>query len=664
MSPSFTKFSNRSVQLIGKNVAVSSFLALFLAASLSATFSVAFKNTLGTLNERIGSLPWTLFPENVLEERVTIVSIDEKSISEIGPWPWSREVMAELVSRINETGAQLQIHDVLYPVGARPGDDLFADALLENRSSIIAQLPVIQAQSSPLQSGLLTHPVNGFRCANQGPESGFPSTDNFIGASGALESVPKGHIAPIIERDGSVNRLPALICADSKAYPALAITPFLQLTNSNDWGVRVSRENRFFGPEKSLSLDSFPGLNIPLDGDGNLRISFRKSPTAFLSVPAIDVLNGNYDPSMFDNAFVLLGATAFGLDDIVPTPYSGVSPGVELQARVLTSILDNNTPYSPRGQGLITILISSVIAVLLFFVASLRGRAALIGLPCLAFFSSFLALLAHGAFLNTYHLWIGWIAPAMFGFFGGLVLLVVEHARVRFERSMVMQNLSSYLPDDAAKKVAFQLPTSNIQAERCEVTLLSADLRNFAALGESRPPEESASVLHYFFTKVSEIVESHGGRIHEYKGDSVLAVWDGDGCGPAAKALSAALDIENQVNANLLSEVRIDDLQPLAVGVGIEQGPALVGSIGPAHRRAHTLCGEVVTVTLRIQEMTAELAYPVLIGEVLARYLPDTELQMLGHYLLPGLAKAHVLFSPKQEELPTEGLKLLKGGLG
>ena len=88
---------------------------------------------------------------------------------------------------------------------------------------------------------------------------------------------------------------------------------------------------------------------------------------------------------------------------------------------------------------------------------------------------------------------------------------------------------------------------------------------------------------------------------------------------PATQALLAARDIEADINATLLPETGIDGLEPLAVGIGIEQGPALVGSIGPAHRRAHTLCGETVTVTLRIQEMTAELAAPILIGEVAAR---------------------------------------------
>ena len=103
------------------------------------------------------------------------------------------------------------------------------------------------------------------------------------------------------------------------------------------------------------------------------------------------------------------------------------------------------------------------------------------------------------------------------------------------------------------------------------------------------------------------------------------------------------------------------------MGIGIEQGPVLRGSIGPASRRAHTLCGETVSVVLRIQEMTADLSYPILVGEVAARYLQDASLKSLGHYMLPGLTTAHLLFAPRALEKEDKGKKaeltLLRGGI-
>ncbi len=652
-------------RIISGGVVLPSLFCLFMAGVLTTALFSVFESSLLAVEERVGNLPWTLFADETSEERLTIVAIDEKSINQIGSWPWSRDVMADLVESINAAGAQIQIHDVLYPMGDRQGDDRFAEALLKDEKSIIAQLPVLQSQEPPLQSGTLTHDVAGVGCVAD-PRSGsrFPATGQYVGASDVFLRVPKGHIAPIIETDGTVRKVPAFICSDLLAYPALSIAPFFHLTSSQDWDATISFGAGIFAPERILKLDVFAGLEIPLDIDGGLRISFKKSPASFSSVSAVDVLKGNFDQSLFDNTLVLVGATAFGLDDIVPTPYSGSSPGVELQARVLTSILDGDVPFKPQGGSIFNGLVSALIGGLMLFLALQRGRLTLLGLPLVAFSSSIFSLVIHGFLLTNYQLWIGWLYAGLFGFFGGSLLLILEHARVRFERGLVMQNLASYLPSETARKVAYQLPTSTIQAERREVTLMTADLRNFSALGELRPPEESASVLHYFFTKVSDIVECNGGRVHEYTGDSVLAVWDGDGCESAARSLAAALAIEKQLNENLLNEVSIAGLEPLAVGIGIEQGPVLMGSIGPAHRRANALCGEAVTVALRIQEMTAELSYPILIGEVAARYLPDAELRSIGNYLLPGLANAHKLFAPLgKSSKQREGLQLLKGGL-
>ena len=650
-------------QLLRRSIILVTVLALALAVALTGALLLTFKPDLGVFEERIGGMTWRMFPDNRMEERITLVSIDEKSLSEVGPWPWPRSVMAELVSEIDSTGAQLQIHDIVYPAGERPGEELFERALAASNRSVLAQLPVIQSNDS-LRSGTLTHSMSGISCGDQTQDGYFPVAENFIGANNSLINIPKGHITPIIDSDGAIRKIPAVVCVDNEPYPALSIAPFFHVINTQPWEASISERGGLLGPYRTLQLDAYPGLNIPLDDSGNLRISFRGPPSAFQSISAVDVLNGNYDASLFDNVWVLVGATAFGLDDIVPTPYSGATPGVELQARMLVSLLDTAVPYTPRGAPLALGLLSTVFALVLWAVAILRGRFAFIGLPLVALLAPVMAVITHGLILTSLNLWIGWLFPAAFGLIAACLLLLVEQARLRMERSRVMQNLASYLPGDTAKQVAFSLPTSNIQAHRCDVTLLSTDLRNFSAIGESRPPEESASVLHYFFTKVTGIVEKHGGKIHEFKGDSVLALWDGQGVVPATQALLAAQDIEADINATLLPETGIGGLEPLAVGIGIEQGPALVGSIGPAHRRAHALFGETVTVTLRIQEMTAELAAPILIGEVAARHLRDFELQSMGSYLLPGLTTQHVLFAPiSQVQDAHLGLTLVSGGL-
>lgn len=635
-------------------------LMLAVAALLTLGLLTVFSSGLDTLEERLGAQGWLLSPDQTPEERVTIVAIDEQSLAEIGPWPWPRSDMARLVDALNSYGVQLQLHDITYPE-ARDDDDQLIAALQASRGAVIAQVPVIQSNQQ-VQTGVMTHPINGVAC-----DAGAQAT-SFIAPHQGFAGVAKGHIAPLVATDGSIRKVPAVVCVDGQTYPALVISALLQATGAAGWNASIEPGRGWFGPEQIMRLDSYPGLVIPLDEEGNLRISYRDLPENFMAVSAADVMAGRIDANMLDNAWVLVGATAFGMGDIVPTPHNGSTPGVELQARMLASLLDTTMPYSPRGAEWLLLMMAAVFSAALYALAGARERLAAYGLPVAAIVLPVFALAVHWQLLITQEIWLGWLAPSIYALLAASLLLLLEQARVRAERSRVFGNLNSYLPSNVAREIAYSLPSSSINARRCDVTLLSADLRNFSAFSEARPPEESAALLHFFFVRATEIVESHGGRIQEFMGDAVLAVWDGQNQDAARKALATAQQMLDAIQRDLPQQPPAG-LEPLALGIGIEQGPALVGSIGPAQRRTHTLLGDTLTITMRIQEMTAELAQPILLGECVARQLVDLKPESQGSYLLDGLRTPHTLFAPANDEASQRrarqeqlNLKVVSGG--
>jgi len=642
-------------------------LVLIAALLLCSGLFLVSGASLVNLEERLGARGWTLSPQMAREERIIVVAIDEASLAEVGPWPWTRNQLATLVDAIDGAGAQLQLHDIVYPE-PRSGDDVFLASLQNARGAVIAQLPAVLPGQGDT-AGQMTHPIAGISCDSAGSGIQLPLATGYLAPPSGFASVAKGHITTLISSDGAVRKSPALICADGQAYPSLALTAFLQASNFSPWQASIEAGSSILGPAYILQLDGYPGLDIPLDRDGNLRISFATEPSAFTAVSAVDVINGNFDSGLLENAWVLVGGTAFGMADIVPTPYSGAATGVELQARLLGSLLDMAVPYTPRSASMLQGILCLLFALLLYRLALSGDRIKAYGLPVASVLLPVAALTLHLVLLQSADLWLGWFFPALYGVFAASFLLLLELSRVRSERSRVFTNLNSYLPDNIAKEIAYSLPSSSINAQRRDVTLLSADLRNFSAFSESRPPEEPAAVLHYFFTRAAEIIEGHGGRVHEFKGDSLLAVWDGYDQQSAAAALAAAQEMQDSVYRNLLPEHALEGLEPMALGIGIEQGPVLIGSIGPAHRRTHALLGETVSIALRIQEMTAELAQPILIGECAARQLSDESLQSQGSYLLSGLKTPHVLFAPSYDELEDAGdsssqpnLRLLSGG--
>jgi adenylate cyclase len=630
-------------------------LVLLLAGILAAVLNFAFSDALKTLEERLGVMGWTLTTGDAIEERITLVTIDEKSLAEVGPWPWPRQELARLVNAIDDAGAQLQIHDVFLPE-PKDGDTELVAALQSSRGAVLAQVPHLQSEQLA-RVGTMSHAVSAVSCSADASGAGsgitLPSTENYTASHAGFSGISKGHIAPILASDGSIRKIPALICVDGLPYPALAISALLEATNSVDWSASIRADTSFFGSEYRLQLDSYPGLNIPLDSQGNLRISYKEAPDNFRAVSASDVMSGNIEPGLFENTWVLVGATALGIGDIVPTPYSGATPGIELQARILSSLLDAQMPYTPSSANWILGFISVCIALVLLKLAAAPGRVSAYGLPIAGVVFPVLVLTLHIQMLSSSEVWLGWLFPALYSLLAASLLLLLEQSRVRVERTRVYGNLSSYLPLDVAKEIAYTLPSSAINAKRSDVTLLSADLRNFAAFSESRPPEETAAVLHFFFVRATEIVEQHGGRVHEFKGDSVLAVWDGQHREAAQQALLAAQGMQAAIDQDMLTPQPASNLEPLALGIGIEQGPVLIGSIGPAHRRSHSLLGDTVTITLRVQELTEELAQPILIGECAARQLNDSQLVSQGSYLLSGLRIPHTLFAPAISE-PTQ----------
>jgi CHASE2 domain-containing sensor protein len=623
-------------------------------------FSVAgflfLEPNLYLLEERLGTIGWTMAPDQELEERIVIVAIDEQSIAAEGPWPWPREKMAQLVRGIDAAGAHLQVHDIVFSE-SRPGDGDLIAALSEANNAVISQIPVLEANSDypegsvDIQIGVMTDPLAGFNCNGQQTLGfGFPDASSFIAANLSFSAISKGHITPLVNADGTISKQPAAICVEGSPYPALALAALQKASSLNANGfigvpVNVERGGGFFAPPYELTLDSYPGLSIPLDSEGSFRVSYASHPSTYQAISASDVINGTADLSVLSGAWVLVGATAFGLDDVVPTPYSGSAPGVELQARILASIIDVEIPYTPVGAKWILGLFCLIFGATLIWLPNAVGRGAGF-IPLLVFLFPSLSLLIHTQFLSALSIWLGWMFPSIFGCVAAASILLLEQARVRGQRNRVLANLASYLPSDAAEQIAYSLPSSNITAERRNVTLLSADLRNFSAYTEARPAEESAAVLHYFFQRATQIVENCQGRIYEFKGDGLIAVWDSQGAKSAQLAYRAATQMLEQINDQLLEEYAPIGLEPLVVGIGIEQGPALMGSIGPAHRRAQTLLGDTVTIALRVQEMTADLAQPLLFGECVARQLDSVELQSQGSYLLAGLLNPHTLFAP------------------
>lgn len=609
--------------------------------------------------ERLADPVWRLGASETRERRVVLVDIDEASLRRVGSWPWPRATTAELVNRLASAEVAVQVLDLNF-AEPRDGDDVLALALQRARP-VVAQVFSLDPAVNPAV-GEVIGPLPAAVCP-----PGVPQSYGHYGLAASLAGAQPlvGHITPKVDGDGVIRQVPALVCHHGRAYPSLALVALWRAAQSSPavdagadwaWSSRGAGARLGFpvglGPTAQLVSPSVPGLAVPVDAAGYLRVPYHTERGAFISISAAEVLRGTVPAELLRGSVVIVGSTAFGLGDRVATPLSAVGSGLEVHAQLLVGMFDQSVPYTPMfwpvGQGLALLTAAGV---LLLACGSRRGVPAK-RLPILGLGMVMLTLAAFAWALLGAQLWLPCFAILLFCALGSVALATLEHATARAQRERVSAHLGAYLPQAVAVRLMATEPTGDAQFEPVSVTVMVAAVRNFDAFAAGGPPAEVAALLHAYSCLAVDVVERSGGVVESIVGDQITAVW-GSATGPV-RSPSAAIEAARELvreTAVLFSCGRpvadVGSVQPLALGIGIESGTALVGSFGPARRRAHVALGQPVGIAGRIQQMTADLSVPILLGPQAAGRTPADDLEPLGDYLLENVGRHAALFTVK-----------------
>jgi adenylate cyclase len=178
------------------------------------------------------------------------------------------------------------------------------------------------------------------------------------------------------------------------------------------------------------------------------------------------------------------------------------------------------------------------------------------------------------------------------------------HAAV-VDRETSTRALRSFVPS----QVADRLRSAPIEQEELEATILFSDIRGFSTLAERLSAQEVADLLATHLAAMAEVVLAHGGTIDKFAGDAVMAVFGAPGPQPdhAERALRCALAMQAR-QADLNSEARGE---PVHVGIGVNIGTVIAGTVGGGGRLEYTVLGDAVNVAQRIQSEAGP-------GEILA----------------------------------------------
>jgi adenylate cyclase len=637
---------------------IAGFTALMLPRWLPAQ-SAAFEYVLSDLRTR-----WLMAPQP--ERRMVIVDIDEKSLADIGPWPWPRATVANLIRTLaDDYKAGVIAVDMVFPEN-REGDALLATQL--GRAGVVSgavfELATQGSGAAPASSARLGAPPLALRYLLGTPAaSTLPQARPVVANHSGLKPAVQAHISPYVDGDGAVRRLPALLCQGAQCWPALSLAAYAQLLDAPS--LQLTPGQGWFSPAWQLSVLSGatqgPATTVvPLDEHGAMSVPWRHSRNDWVALSATDILQHRPPADLLAGTVVLLGSTALGLADVISTPLAATAAGLEPHAEALMGLLDNRILIVPQHAPALEaglMLIPSLL--LLAGLAAWRHpwqRALLVPgwlLGCWGLF----AVVTVGA-LARWQVQLPLLPLVLFAPLGLLLVICAEIYREARTREGVLALLETYLPQSVARRLAQSRSTRMIGsqrqalAERRIVTVLFVDVQGFGGLCENQSPETIATLLQRLFAVLSDAVALHQGTVDKYIGDAVMALWNApdDDHQHAVHALACARDMLAHVEPLQQLSAQLG-LPPVRLGIGMESGAALVGHFGTEHRRTYTALGDPVVLANRLEAQTTELRCNLLVGPGFAQALREqspaaaARMRSLGDYQLRGRSQATPLYT-------------------
>ena len=185
----------------------------------------------------------------------------------------------------------------------------------------------------------------------------------------------------------------------------------------------------------------------------------------------------------------------------------------------------------------------------------------------------------------------------------------LEHERVR---DIFMRFLPEPMVDEVLARTDGD---ARIKPELLTGTVLFGDLRGFTSFAEGRPVDEVVEAINTYLTLMTDAVLDHGGTLVDYMGDGIMAAFGApvanDEHAELAIAAARAMAGEQLATFNAwLSATGVEE--PLRMGIGINSGPVLSGSVGSPRRLEYAVIGDTTNTASRIEAMTKQLDHAVL----------------------------------------------------
>jgi adenylate cyclase len=594
---------------------ISAFILLALLSSVIVLTAYFFKSGFLTLLH-LKATDAMFVTRGAIEppDEIVIVAVDEKSVNELGRWPWTRTKTAALVRALKP--ARVAAFDMVFSEEeGREADSALSAAIRDAGNVVLGYFfrddsteepgaaALMQMQGSRI--GLVTYADEEAERASMdfpglmhlGVETNTPLIGAGAAGFGSFNIIP--------HEDGIYRAATILVKYGPHLYPSLAAEA-LALYLGSDMAVHMAS----YGVD-ALTIGS---RRVPLNEEGELTLNFYGPAASFKTYSAVDVMRGRVPADAFRDRLVFVGVTEKAIYDIRPTPVDAYYPGVELHATVAGNVLSGR--YLIRDTR---VVIGDLLMVLLvpLALAAMVSRVHRTSVS-LAVFAALLALTIGGGF---YLFVLFSIVPAIIY---PALSLVLAYLSGEAYRNAVVEKKSRYLKKAFSTYVSPQLVAEILKdperlklgGEKRVVTVLFSDIRGFTTFSEKMPPEELVKLLNEYLSPMTRVVLYEGGMLDKYIGDAIMAVFNApvETPGHPAKACNAALRMV-EVLRRLNADWRGRGYPHVEIGIGINTGEAIVGNMGAELRFDYTAIGDTVNLASRLEGLNKVYGSGIIVSE-------------------------------------------------
>ena len=514
-------------------------------------------------------------PRESVPSNIYTVNIDEEALAKYGQWPLPRGEYAKIIEDIYKRNAGLVVFNVLMPNPDRMGQDGLLANKLKQYPVILPSAPADKTRNSPRNPG----------AAILGPEY----LDTIVQYPGIIANTPLlensaagvGIVNTLPEVDGVNRRVPLIVSVDGKLYPSLGMETLRVAAGDPSFQVKLN-EN---GVEK-MRIPKFGP--IATDNLGRIWIDWSQE------TKSASVMNM---PKDFEGSIVIVGTTAAGLSNPVPTSKGAVFPH-EAQAAILNTMANGIVIQRPDYADGLEILSIAAAGLLLLFLT----RWVYVGL------ASIIVLVA-GATYGSYFSFINYLWLFDITAFVSATVLVALHAYgVKFVSEFLQkQAIKKQFAGYCSKEVVEMLqkdPDLIKRGVRKDVSVMFSDLRGFTPIGEHYGDDVAGlgKYMNGYMDAISRPIMDNKGMVIKYVGDASMHIHGApiEDTNHARTIVAVGLQMLDAVDA-YTKEMEAQGLPPAAMGWGCNTGIGFIGEMGSTDRHSYDILGDMVSTAARLE---------------------------------------------------------------